>query len=253
MNYNVSCTGINYRSCIAVPRTIHFARLAELCTGDIEVIEVLTTDRCYSKILVVSGYLDINDDTLSLEQLERCIDKAKGSRMPILFGLDTNAHSVLWNSPDTNGRGSKMEDFIMQHALVLHNKGKTPTFETTRSASIIDVTLTCNHLANHVENWYVNLDHQMSDHKRLEFELKLKISNKIAVRNFNRANWELFRQLLDKYKRTFYNNKWNKNVIEKETIDLEKDIVKALDVACPVRDVHQKNNRQPKWWSGGIR
>ena len=251
MNYNFSFTGTNYRSCIGIPRSIQYTRLAELCNNDIEVVEVITKDENIPKIRLVCAYLDINDDTLSLDHLERCVEKARRDRIPILFGLDTNAHSVLWNSPDSNVRGNKLEDFILQHSLVVHNRGNDNTFETIRGKSIIDVTLTCINLSDHISNWRVNLNHQISDHKRLEFELKLKISYTIRCRNFEKVDWKLFRQLLDKSKRTLSNN-WTNDMLETEALELENDIGKALDVVCPIREVRITNNRQPKWWSGEL-
>ena len=247
-NYNFSFTGTNYRSCIGIPRSIQYTRLAELCNNDIEVVEVITKDENIPKIRLVSAYLDINDDTLSLDHLERCVEKARRDRIPILFGLDTNAHSVLWNSPDSNVRGNKLEDFILQHSLVVHNKGNDYTFETVRGKSIIDITLSCMGLSSYISNWRVNNDHQMSDHKRLEFVLKLKVSDKIAIRNFDRADWKLFKQILGKTRRSF-SDQWNKNKLENETLVLERDITKALDIACPVKEVNISNSRQPKWWS----
>ena len=248
MNYNISCSSTQFRSCIAVPRGVQFARLAEMCTGDLEVVEVYTNDDKVPKVLVVSGYLDIEDDTLSLDRLEKCVEKANGSRTPILFGLDTNAHSELWNSPGSNPRGNKMEDFIMQHSLVLHNQGSQCTFETVRGKSIIDITLSCMGLSNYISNWRVNLEHQMSDHKRIEFDLNLRVSDKISVRNLNKTDWVLFKNILGKITRT-YNDSWSKNKLERESIELENDLNRALDVACPVLEVHASSNRQPKWWS----
>ena len=53
---------------------------AQRHAGDIEVVEVLTNDDNVPRVLVVSGYLDIEDDTLSLDHLEKCVEKANGSR-----------------------------------------------------------------------------------------------------------------------------------------------------------------------------
>ena len=47
----------------------------------------------------------------------------------------------MWNSDDINQRGILLKEFIIQNDLTVLNKGKSPTFVSSRGQSIIDVTL----------------------------------------------------------------------------------------------------------------
>ena len=66
------------------------------------------------------------------ELVEFCEDKG----LPLVCGLDCNAHSALWGSPDTNKRGEDLEEFIFQKNLFVQNVGSTPTWMARGSSSI---------------------------------------------------------------------------------------------------------------------
>ena len=59
----------------------------------------------------------------------------------VVIGLDTNAHSVLWECISSNNRGENLEEFIAQYNLSVLNVGSKPTFKSRNGQSIIDVTL----------------------------------------------------------------------------------------------------------------
>ena len=57
-----------------------------------------------------------------------------------------------------------MENFIFSYVLEVFNDGVTPTFQTKRAGTIIDITLGSSHLRDFVNNWRVDLDFVGSDH-----------------------------------------------------------------------------------------
>ena len=138
---------------------------------DILKLEDLCSDDCATGIikvgrinmLLVSGYLDINLGVVPA-WLIKIINYSNKKKYPILFGLDTNAHSTLYG-PVSNTRGEELEEFIVTNGLNTVNVGETPTFETIRGGklitSFIDVTLTYK-LTNSIKDWWVDQSYNLS-------------------------------------------------------------------------------------------
>ena len=61
--------------------------------------------------------------------------------MGLVICSDTNAHSTLLGCTNSDERGHMVEDLISTNHLQVLNEGNAFTFQTSRSASIIDVTL----------------------------------------------------------------------------------------------------------------
>jgi hypothetical protein len=89
-------------------------------------------------ICIASLYLDITDN-LPGHNLTDLIKTCKNNKWHLICSVDTNAHSPLWNSKDSNQRGQVLEDFIILNNLIVLNRGNKPTFVTRRCSSIIDV------------------------------------------------------------------------------------------------------------------
>ena len=86
------------------------------------------------------------------------MEMISNKNFPLIMGVDSNAHSLLYG-PDTNARGTALEDFILQYGLKVENLGTAPTYEIQRGSkrvqTHIDVTLSRG-LPNCLENWRVN-------------------------------------------------------------------------------------------------
>ena len=122
--------------------------------------------------MIASVYLDIETEKLKLptvlpkfrELVEHCHNNGKR----LICGIDSNAHSSLWGSPDTNKRGENLEDFIFEYGLYVENIGHTPTWQRGDSESIIDITLSLN-MGEDVQKWKVSEDPTFLDHKLISF------------------------------------------------------------------------------------
>ena len=77
----------------------------------------------------------------------------KKKKLPLIVGMDSNAHSSMWGAEDTNDRRRELEEIFFEHDLVVLNQGREYTFDTGNRKSIIDVTV-ANGFA--IEKW--NLD-----------------------------------------------------------------------------------------------
>ena len=89
------------------------------------------------------------DNTAFMELVREC----KKRKLPLIVGMDSNAHSSMWGAEDTNNRGRELEEIFFELDLVVLNQGSEYTFDTGNRKSIIDVTV-ANRFA--IEKW--NLD-----------------------------------------------------------------------------------------------
>ena len=65
------------------------------------------------EIYVVSAYCDITVGEVPVELNKLMLERDR----PVIIGMDSNAHSTLWNCDVTNARGEMIENFIMQNDL----------------------------------------------------------------------------------------------------------------------------------------
>ncbi|WP_233530827.1 hypothetical protein, partial [Gelidibacter salicanalis] len=85
--------------------------------------------------------MDYTNPLVWPDMLGKLLRYCRHGRHKLLIMSDTNAHSSLWGSSDTNNRGKALEDLIFLNNLAVHNTGAHPTFHNRRSSTIIDVTL----------------------------------------------------------------------------------------------------------------
>ena len=133
-------TGTKPRAAIMASIDTNLTAMDSWCNEDCAVALIRIRG---TQTLVVSLYLDINKE-VQPDWLDRLMGMADSKQLPIIMGIDSNAHSTLFG-PDNNSRGNAFEDFVIQYGLNVENMGTTPTFETKRGDKIIrthiDVTL----------------------------------------------------------------------------------------------------------------
>ena len=120
------------------------------------------------EVYVASVYCDITMDRLPAKLIE-LMDQHR--EKAFIIGMDSNAHSSLWNCEDTDGRGEMVEHFIGQYNLHVLNTGTTCTFQSGVGSSIIDITLCSAELLGFVQDWRVASSFCFSDHRRITFSL----------------------------------------------------------------------------------
>ena len=198
-------------------------------------------------IMIISSYLDITktvDDMFPTELIaavKRCIQL----KIPVIIGSDTNAHSQLW-SEDSNPRGLAMEEFILQFGLDVENVGLQPTFIARGSHTIIDVTLT---LGAQVRDWRVEDSATLSDHRLIRFRLGAQHEEEVKMTyNFNKMNWEKFKQFLENSDIKYQPDVWNSHTIDEGALQLQTLIQKAIAESCPMSRP-RKTTPLPFWSS----
>ena len=175
------------------------------------------------------------------ELVEFCEEKG----LPLISGIDCNAHSALWGSPDTNKRGEDLEEFIFQNGLYVQNVGSTPTWVSRGLSSIINITATSG-VRNRISNWHVTPEHTFSDHKLLSFTLDEPQGGKILTRNYARANWSTFASIIEADLEE-PPSLWSTDIIESASLMLTQLIQRAFNAACP--EHLAKKRDKIFWWN----
>ena len=183
------------RAGIIASKDVQITAMESWCRRDCAVALVKVAGQ---QTLVASIYLDINEPVRP-EWIDKLLDMAADKHMPVLLGIDSNAHSVLYG-PDNNARGDGLEDFILQQGLEVLNNGMTPTFEVKRGqnhiATYIDVTL-ARGLTKPVTGWTVDRTYNASDHNTIRFQIETDPPPKQKIRPWSKADWNIFRRSLE--------------------------------------------------------
>ena len=93
-------------------------------------------------------------------------------------------------------------------------------------------------------NWRVIDEFKFSDHLPIEFTLPVFREKEKNVLDFNKCNFEKFRENLPKKKE--FVNFWSISAIEKEAEFIEKSILTAISKSCPVK---RPTIYKSRWWS----
>ena len=224
------------RTGIVASNDLRLNPMDNLCTRDctVAVVKIHGTHT-----LLASIYLDIKKPVVP-QWLEQLVDIADRKKMPMILGIDSNAHSTFFG-PDSNARGDELEDFILKHGMKVVNTGDDPTFEIRRGNNLIqthiDVTLTRD-VRHEVNNWRVDRSYNGSDHNTIRFEITTNPSPKTTIRPWSKADWATFSDYL---KRADYRvpQAMSMKKLDKLISRIYKVLREALDRACPEITIQQ--------------
>ena len=232
------------RAAILAPKSLHATYLPHLSGPDVTVVFLRRHN-----LIIVSGYCDKNLPMIQ-PWLTKIMEYADDKSCKIVLGLDSNAHSELYGN-ETDGRGEILEDFILNHALEVNNRGNIPTFSTLRgntlATSFIDITLSRDLT---VMDWRVDESFNNSDHNTLSFEVLLSPEQPHLIRPWKKANWTRFTRILQKSK---FNVPTNMSIkkLDKLVQNLYNCLLSALDKSCPLRPARSDANNL-KWWNASL-
>ncbi len=219
-----------------------------LSTRDLAVVALEMKGRVKS-LFAASCYLDILLDVPTPE-LERLVDYCKDKRIPLILGVDSNAHSPAWGEKESNRRGDLLHEWIVSQDLHLMNRGSTATFipENGSRDTIIDLTIVNRWARSLVELWKVETSEpSLSDHRRITFVCLAERERKdTRSRSLRKANWSSFARELSKVQAL--------PGVESPGVDelaeqLTDNLTYALDIIAPKRTVVPKEN---KWWTESL-
>ncbi|GBN71132.1 hypothetical protein AVEN_242871-1 [Araneus ventricosus] len=121
-------------------------------------------------ILIMSVYCPPSENLeLTLQQIDQCLSIPHDGT--IIAG-DFNAKSPVWSSTIEDDRGKELVDFALSQRLAIVNEENSPpTFDGSRGASWIDVTLCDAPMIEHIFKWQVDMEPTSSDHNSISFSL----------------------------------------------------------------------------------
>ena len=197
-------------------------------------------------VIIASIYLDILYPTAILPKMEELVAYCNANQKRLICGIDCNAHSPLWGSPDTNVRGEQLEDFIFENHLYVHNIGNEPTWMARGLSSIIDITLSLNLSDDDIQGWNVSVRQTFSDHKMITYTLGKPERTKIWSRNYAKAKWSVFKDFI-----TANLGKppslWSETIADDALAHFYDIIEKAQNKSCPKHRVRKKESLI--WWN----
>ena len=195
--------------------------------------------------VIASVYLDIELPGTILPKFRELVEFCKDKNLPLICGIDCNAHSPLWGSMDTNSRGEHLEEFFFEHNIYVQNVGATPTWRRQNQSSIIDISVTLG-VRNRISNWHVLPEPSLSDHRLISYKVDEPQSGKVLTRNYAKAHWPTFSLIIED-KLAPPPTLWSNSVIESASVMLTEVITSALNKACP--EHYEKKRDKIFWWN----
>ena len=174
------------------------------------------------------------------------------NNIPLITGVDTNAHHTAWLSTDINTRGTALLDYLSTAALSWANTSNLPTFVSSRGSSLIDLTLLNPPALFSLDNWSLSNTPSLSDHRLITFDITvIGTSKKTKTRAFKRCNWDECRSILSSNFITsppvIFRPNPSPAQLDAATKALTSRMVTAFTKACPV--VHIANTKSSPWWN----
>ena len=232
------------RASLITSSDLSTTELAHLCGTDLAVGQIDIGDK---HIVMASLYMDINEPLHSFE-LERLLKYCSDRQLDLLLFADTNAHSTLFG-PKQNPRGDELECILARYGLEIANNSHVPTFRTVRAESCIDCTLHVR-LPVEIKDWRVDPSYDGSDHSTISFELNASSAKKEKIRNWDKADWDLFTDTL-RLDSFHIPQVIDQRKLDKLVSKLYNRLNNALDLACPLHEVGNKIQVN-KWYDSSL-
>ena len=163
---------------------------------------------------------------------------------PFLICTDANGHHQAWGSETNNHRGNLIYEWLTKNNLSIHNSGE-PTFETSQgNYTHIDLTLSTPNLSPLYE-WSVHHEHFSSDHFPIIIESQNPNIPKIPLipkYKIKKANWDLFRNILDIPNTDFTSPNHACEI-------LEKALTTAAEASIPKTSSRPNPKYNKYWWT----
>ncbi|KAH9528752.1 hypothetical protein DERF_002669 [Dermatophagoides farinae] len=184
------------RSCICILNpSIQPMIISHLSNHDFIAIQI-------GDIIITSAYATPSYDITPILHRIADVSNYGGGRGLIIAG-DFNASHKHWFAKYIDKRGEELLATLLQYNLDTINDCDIPTYDTIRAnrrlTSYIDLTIASSTIINHIRNWRVVDDVNMSDHRAIVFDIVNK-PNLITVSSTTRWNttnvdWESWAKL----------------------------------------------------------
>ena len=235
------------RAAVIIGPDIYYWPIDNLSTEDLAVVALALESG--NIVYVGSVYLDILRDPI-LAAMKTLVIHCRCNRIPLILGIDANAHSTLWGSTTPNNRGRLIEEWIAQEGLFVINRGSSPTFTPSTGVrhTIIDITLGNRWSINWVKDWTVKDTTSFSDHRMITYRCNAMVERTSThKRAYRKVNWDRFRNNLNQMDTSWLKMDWDVNTVASH---LKDDLIEVLDQEAPMkRRIFNEGNR---WWTPAL-
>lgn len=239
------------RAAVLVTSDLNVWAMDEFTTKDVSACLWKTGLQDCPVIVLISVYSDINLPAVSTD-LIKLVSYCVCSNYLYIIASDTNAHSTLWGCDQNNIRGDKYEEFLCKYHLNLLNVGNTPTFQTCRASSIIDISLTHSLIFDRFKDWSVLQEDYHSDHKLIQFSMNFQPILPIKVKNLIKCNWLDFESdLQSKGMNWRFPLIWDEKTLESEITKFNDDVQSSLDFNTPTFTIKYRVKKNA-WWNENL-
>lgn len=108
-----------------------------------------------------------------MKQINKIIRKLKDENKQFLIAGDINSKHVQWGNLANDKRSKEWFKLISKNEIVILNEGQTPTYESPRGNSCIDITLAEERIYEKIKKWKIERDNAInSDHNPITFEIE---------------------------------------------------------------------------------
>ena len=182
------------RAAIFAHASLNIWPVHSLMSKDVAVAHWDTGRHDLQDVLLVSCYWDGTIPALP-PSIEACSAYCRDHGLNLLLGIDSNAHSPLWDGNLLDARGEALETLLMDLELEVLNDGVLPTFAENNKSSYIDITACSPSLSGHIPYWYVDPNYSHSDHRVICTELSSATPTFQRKRSTRDTDWPLHEQL----------------------------------------------------------
>jgi ribonuclease HI len=246
-NTKILAVGPRPRACIAASTNSGCTIIPELCCNDL-VAAVVNLGQGRSRAVVASAYFPFDSPgPPPTTEFTNLVEWCKTRQLPLLVGIDANAHHLNWGSTDCNARGNSLMDYIASENLELLNQGNEPTFITRVRKEVLDITLMNQYLTGYVQNWRVSDEPSLSDHRHIRFSWAVSPPKPVPYRNPRKTDWTRFQKHLERLVGGRLVPIRNPEDVENELRVMNDALLRAYHDACPLTT--PKKVRPTPWWS----
>ncbi len=237
------------RSAIVISNNIDYWPVDTMTTKNMAVIATKLGNRP-GTLYLASCYLDSLLPIPSRE-LIRVAEHCNENKIPLIIGMDANAHSRAWGEETTNPRGELLEDWLMINGMYIMNVGRVPTHipDNGNRSTIIDLTLTNEWAQELINEWTVVTEEpSLSDHRLIRYNMEvIELKERIPTRSLGKVEWSKYRTTLQKMDTECIYAIDNLHVQAEE---LERNLQMALDEIAPLKVRPMQDKKA--WWTDGL-
>ncbi|CAH2097628.1 unnamed protein product [Euphydryas editha] len=202
-----------------------------------------------SDVVLASAYLP-GDADIPTPELAALVEHCERQGLELIISVDSNAHHALWGSKDNNQRGEDFVSFLLATNLNVMNKGSEPTFVTSRSQTIIDLTLATEHASEYISEWHVSDDVSCSDHRWIKYNLMVTLTPPEPRRNprkMDRGRYEI--QTAQKLKSVqLPDNHEHTTAIDNHINQVTNCLITSFEQTCPLSTPKARQFHKKHWW-----